>query len=128
MEARRWVTEYLNRVEESHMKITKAESFILHVPIMPPITDAINVATHWGVTGVRIYTDEGIVGYGYTGTCAKGDEMIADTIDRYYAPVLTGKDPFLVKQLWDEMRFGSMHWIGRAGIAHMALAAVDIAL
>ncbi|GAE08780.1 hypothetical protein [Paenibacillus sp. JCM 10914] len=42
------------------MKITKAESFILHVPITPPITDAINVATHWGVTGVRIETDEAL--------------------------------------------------------------------
>ena len=72
------------------MKITSAESFILHVPITPPITDAINVATHWGVTGIRIHTDEGITGYGYTGTCANGDEMIAQTIDRYYAPALIG--------------------------------------
>ncbi|WP_152392858.1 mandelate racemase/muconate lactonizing enzyme family protein [Paenibacillus guangzhouensis] len=110
------------------MKITKAESFILHVPITPPITDAINVATHWGVTGMRIYTDEGITGYGYTGTCAQGDEMIAATIDRYYAKKLIGKDPFMVKQIWDELRYGEMHWIGRAGVTHMALAAVDIAL
>jgi L-alanine-DL-glutamate epimerase-like enolase superfamily enzyme len=57
------------------MKIKKAESFILHVPITPPITDAINVATHWGLAGVRIYTDEGITGCGYTGTCARGDEV-----------------------------------------------------
>ncbi|MBB3131310.1 L-alanine-DL-glutamate epimerase-like enolase superfamily enzyme [Paenibacillus rhizosphaerae] len=110
------------------MKIIKAESFILHVPITPPITDAINVATHWGVTGIRIYTDEGITGYGYTGTCAQGDEMIAATIDRYYAKKLIGKDPFMVKQIWDELRYGEMHWIGRAGVTHMALAAVDIAL
>ncbi|SDX74333.1 mandelate racemase/muconate lactonizing enzyme family protein [Paenibacillus sp. CF384] len=110
------------------MKIVSAQSFILHVPITPPITDAINVATHWGVTGIKIQTDEGITGYGYTGTTAKGDEMIADTIDRYYAPVLIGKDPTMIKQIWDELRFGPMHWIGRAGITHMALAAVDIAL
>ncbi|UKS30862.1 mandelate racemase/muconate lactonizing enzyme family protein [Paenibacillus sp. HWE-109] len=110
------------------MKIVKVESFILHVPLNPPITDAINSPTHWGLPGVRIYTDEGIVGYGYTGTCANGDQMIADTIDHYYAPVLLGKDPFMVKGIWDELRFGKMHWIGRAGITHMALAAVDIAL
>ncbi|CAK4858069.1 unnamed protein product [Aphanomyces euteiches] len=54
--------------------------------------------------------------------------MITDTIDDYYAPVLLGKDPFMVKEIWDELRFGKMHWIGRAGITHMALAAVDIAL
>lgn len=110
------------------MKMTKVETFVLHVPIDPPITDAINVATHWGLAGVRIYTDEGYVGYGYTGTCAHGDDMIVDTIERYYAPELIGKDPFMVKEIWDMLRYGKMHWIGRAGIAHMALAAVDIAL
>ncbi|SFJ54185.1 Mandelate racemase / muconate lactonizing enzyme, N-terminal domain [Paenibacillus sp. UNC496MF] len=99
----------------------------MHVPITPPITDAINVATHWGVTGVRIETDEGITGYWYTGTTAKGDKMIADTIDLYYAPALVGKDPTMIKQIWDELRFGPMHWIGRAGVTHMAQAAVDIA-
>lgn len=110
------------------MKITKVETFVLHVPIRPPITDAINAASHWGLPGVRIYTDEGFVGYGYTGTCAFGDEMIVETIQRYYAPELIGKDPFMVREIWDAQRFGKMHWVGRAGIAHMALAAVDIAL
>ncbi|TLS48697.1 mandelate racemase/muconate lactonizing enzyme family protein [Paenibacillus antri] len=110
------------------MKIVNVESFVLHVPLTPPITDAINSPTHWGLPGVRITTDEGIVGYGYTGTCAYGDDLIAGAIDRYYAPVLLGKDPFMVKELWDGMRFGQLHWVGRAGIAHMALAAVDIAL
>ncbi len=110
------------------MIITGVEPFILHVPITPPITDAINAATHWGLAGVRIFTDEGLTGCGYTGTCAYGDEMITQTIERYYAPELIGKDPFMVKGIWDELRFGKMHWIGRAGITHMALAAVDIAL
>ncbi len=110
------------------MKITKVETFVLHVPIEPPIEDSINHASHWGVTGCNIYTDEGIFGTGYTGTTANGDEMIVDTIDRYYAPVLVGQDPFNVKKIWDELRFGKMHWVGRAGITHMALAAVDIAL
>ena len=40
---------------------------------------------------------------------------------------LIGKDPFMVRELWDDMRFGKMHWIGRSGVTHMALAAVDIA-
>lgn len=110
------------------MKITDVKSFVLHVPIVPPISDAINTASHWGLAGVRIYTDEGFVGYGYTGTCALGDELITKTIDQYYAPLLIGKDPYLVREIWDELHFGAMHWIGRAGVTHMALAAVDIAL
>ena len=40
---------------------------------------------------------KGYVGYGYTGTCAHGDDMIVDTIERYYAPELIGKDPFMVR-------------------------------
>lgn len=110
------------------MKIIDVESFVLHVPITPMITDAINAATHWGLAGVRIFTEEGIIGCGYTGTTAFGDEMITKTIDQYYREVLIGKDPFMVKEIWDELRFGKMHWIGRAGVTHMALAAVDIAL
>jgi L-alanine-DL-glutamate epimerase-like enolase superfamily enzyme len=110
------------------VKITRVETFVLHVPIDPPITDSINQASHWGVTGVNIYTDEGMFGTGCTGTTAFGDEMIIKTIEQYYAPVLIGQDPFNVKKIWDDLRFGKMHWIGRAGITHMALAAVDIAL
>lgn len=110
------------------MKITKIETFILQVPLNPPIKDAINAPTHWGLPGVRIFTDENIIGYGYTGTTAYGDEMITDTIDRYYAPELIGMDPFMVKEIWDKLHFGKLHWIGRSGITHMAMAAVDIAL
>ena len=69
------------------MKITKVESFVLHVPITPPITDAINIATHWGLAGVRILRTKALLAYGYTGTCAHGDDMIVDTIDKYYAPL-----------------------------------------
>jgi L-alanine-DL-glutamate epimerase-like enolase superfamily enzyme len=110
------------------MKITKVETFVIHVPITPPISDSITACTHWGLAGCHIYTDEGIFGTGFTGTSAQGDDMIVDTIDKYYTPILIGRDPFEVKKLWEEMRFGKMHWLGRAGIAHMALAAVDIAL
>src|SRR5262249_27020591 len=101
---------------------------VLHVPIQPPITDAINAASHWGLPGVRIFTDEGFVGYGYTGTCAHGDDMIVDTIERYYAPELIGKDPFMVREIWDALRFGKMYWCGSAGLTVTALAALDIAL
>ena len=104
------------------------ESFVLHVPLDPPIADAINAPTHWGLPGVRLFTDEGITGYGFTGTCAQGDELIAEAIERYYAPVLLGRDPCMVREIWDALRYGNLHWIGRAGVTHMALAAVDIAL
>ncbi|HEX9277324.1 MAG TPA: mandelate racemase/muconate lactonizing enzyme family protein [Casimicrobiaceae bacterium] len=110
------------------MRITRVEPFVLHVPPARKIADSVNSVEAWGVTGVRLFTDEGLVGTGYTGTCGKGDELIATTIGTYYAPALVGKDPFMVRQIWDELRWGPMHWVGRAGVVHMALAAVDIAL
>lgn len=110
------------------MKIISVEPFIVHVPINPPIEDSINTASHWGLSGVNIYTDEGVFGTGFTGTNGFGDHMIADVIEHYYKPILLNRDPFEVKKIWEEMRFGKMHWVGRSGITQMALAAVDIAL
>jgi L-alanine-DL-glutamate epimerase-like enolase superfamily enzyme len=39
-----------------------------------------------------------------------------------------GRDPFEVTLLWEELQWGDLHWVGRAGVTQMALAAVDIAL
>lgn len=110
------------------MKIIRVEGFILQVPIRRPIEDSIHHVGTWGVPGARINTDDGLTGIGYTGTHARGDDLIRTAIERYYGPVLIGKDPFQVKQLWTELYMGPLRWVGRSGIATMAQAAVDIAL
>lgn len=110
------------------MKISRVEGFIVQVPIRRPIEDSIHHVGTWGVPGARITTDEGVVGIGYTGTHARGDDLIRTAIERYYGPVLLGRDPFQVKQLWDEIYMGPLRWVGRSGISTMAQAAVDIAL
>ena len=53
------------------MKITSVEPFILHAPVnVPSISDSTHRITHWGIVGVKIGTDDGLFGYGYTGTHA----------------------------------------------------------
>ena len=53
------------------MKIKSIEPFILHVPLnVDSISDSTNSITHWGIVGARIVTDDGLEGYGYTGTHA----------------------------------------------------------
>ncbi len=110
------------------MKITRVETFIVHVPLRLPINDSSSHVTHWGVPGVLLHTDEGLTGTGYSGTHAVGDELITGVIERHYGPRLIGKDPFNVRQIWEDLHWEPLHWIGRVGITTMAHAAIDIAL
>jgi L-alanine-DL-glutamate epimerase-like enolase superfamily enzyme len=110
------------------VRITEVESFVLHVPIPRFVTDSFNQAATWGLPGVLVRTDEGLVGTGYTSTLSHGDYAIKDVIDRYYVPRLLGADPLLHQRIWEDLYWSDAHWVGRAGITQMALAAVDIAL
>jgi L-alanine-DL-glutamate epimerase-like enolase superfamily enzyme len=110
------------------LKITKVDAFILRVPLGRKVADSFNATEHVGMPGVRIHTDTGLVGTGFTTTLGSGDDLIRGAIATYYTPVLMGRDPFYVKQLWHELYWSSLHWIGRQGITTMAMAAVDVAL
>jgi L-alanine-DL-glutamate epimerase-like enolase superfamily enzyme len=110
------------------MKITKVESFIVHIPIGFNVADSHYQMGNWGFPGLKIYTDQGVVGTGYTGTHCAGDEMIKQTIDQYYAPLLIGENPLYVKRLWDKLHGGNLHQVGRTGLIRLAHSAVDIAL
>lgn len=110
------------------MKIVDVETFILHVEIPRLVTDAFNRADRWGLPGVLVRTDDGLVGTGYTSTLSHGDRAITQVIDDYYAPLLTGEDPRDTQRHWERLYWSDAHWVGRTGITQMALAAVDIAL
>lgn len=114
------------------MTIAKVEPFILHVPVTgSSISDSTHTLSHWGVVGVRITTSDGFVGTGFTGTHADlaGDRLVTACIASCYAELLTGEDEADITRLWQKIaRHPPMQWIGRAGISHIALGAVDIAL
>ena len=110
------------------MRITAVTPFVLRVPLARAIADAINHVPHWGVPGVLVETDEGLVGTGYSGTHSWGDELFADVIGGTFADVLIDADPLQIKLLWDRLHWSNLHWVGRAGVVSMAHAAVDIAL
>jgi L-alanine-DL-glutamate epimerase-like enolase superfamily enzyme len=114
------------------MKITAVEPFILHVPLaLGSISDSTHAVTHWGVVGVRIRTASGLEGYGFTGTHAHlaSDRLITSCISTCYAELLIGEDANDTQRLWQRLaRLPPVQWVGRAGITHLALAAVDIAL
>ena len=117
------------------MKISKIETFILHVPVTGNhIADAMHSITHWGVPGCVIHTDEGLAGYGFAGTHGHlpTDKLITDCIAGTYAPLLVGEVLETredIARLWKRLyHFPPAQWVGRSGITHLGLAAVDVAL
>jgi L-alanine-DL-glutamate epimerase-like enolase superfamily enzyme len=114
------------------MKITRLEPIILHAPVTRGgIADSTHKLSHWGAPGVAIHTDDGLVGYGFSGTHAHlpTDRLIVDCIVHSYGPLLLGADPREVLALWEKLHKQSeIYWVGRSGITHLALGAIDIAL
>jgi L-alanine-DL-glutamate epimerase-like enolase superfamily enzyme len=110
------------------MNITGAESFLLNVPIGKNIADSMQSVTHLEFVGLTVDTDEGFSGTGYTVTVGHGGSVIQNAIDTLYVGDLIGKDPFNVREIWQQLYYGKSHWIGRAGATTMAQSATDIAL
>lgn len=114
------------------MNIVKLEPLILHAPVTRgAIADSTHSLSHWGAPGVAIYADTGHVGYGFCGTHAHlpTDRLIVDCIVHAFGPLLLGEDPREVRALWEKLyRQPEIRWVGRAGITHLALGAIDIAL
>src|SRR3546814_16134187 len=91
------------------MRITSVEPFILHAPIARgAISDSTNTITHWGIVGARITTDDGLDGYGFTGTHAHlaSDRLIAACIGDCYAPLLLGEDAAAGDRWWLQPEIG----------------------
>ena len=114
------------------MQITRLEPIILHAPVTRDgIADSTHTLTHWGAPGVCVHTDNGLRGYGFTGTHAHlaTDRLIVACIVESFGPLLIGRDPREVVALWESLhRSPAISWVGRAGITHLAQSAVDIAL
>jgi L-alanine-DL-glutamate epimerase-like enolase superfamily enzyme len=114
------------------MKIQSVEPFILHLPLTSDsISDSTHSITHWGVVGAVVTTTDGLKGYGFTGTHAHlaSDRLITACIRDCYAPLLIGEDASDTTRLWTKLaRHPALQWVGRAGITHLALAAIDVAL
>lgn len=108
-------------------RITSIETYALAVPLARPIADATAAMQSWIVPVVEIRTADGLVGTGISGVhCAP--ELLCDVIDRYYAPALLESSSQDIQGTWKRLYWLPTHWVGRAGVVHMALAMVDIAL
>jgi galactonate dehydratase len=73
---------------------------------------------------VRIHTDSGLIGLGET---YPWPEAEAAVVRRALAPLLLGRDPSRIDELWADM-FRAINYSGWAGAEIRAISAVDMAL
>lgn len=110
------------------MKITKVSADLYQVPVHRDMRDAIRHFNKMDVIFVRVETDEGITGHGFTySIIPHGAREICSVIKTSIHSLINGMNPLNNEQVWYEM-WRRMDWVGRGGIAVLALAAVDIAV
>ena len=110
------------------MKITRIDTAFYRFPAHRKIADAIQEFTHMEVISAVIHTDDdATTGFGYGYTIGRGGKAVKVFLDTEYVPLMLGEDANDIERLWEKMWWGP-HWVGRGGIASLAMAAIDIAL
>src|SRR5256885_2826997 len=108
------------------MKITKVEALAISIPLRSAVSDAVRLITHRDHLIVRISTESGLTGEGFT-LGYDGSEAMVSMVDTIFRPILEGSDAFEAERLWAEMYRQSIQ-AGRRGAAVRAISAIDIAL
>ncbi len=108
------------------MKISNVEAFAISIPLRTAVSDAVRQITHRDHLVVRIHTDNGLEGVGFSLGYDGSTAMVA-LVDSIYRPILTGANAFHSEYLWSDMYRQSIQ-AGRRGAALRTLSAIDIAL
>lgn len=110
------------------MKITAVQTDYYRVPLPVVLTDSTHgEMSYFELVTVRIRTDDGAEGMGYTYAVNMGGAAIHSLIERDLKPLLLGSDPTLIEYLWEKM-WWALHYVGRGGMAVFAISAIDVAL
>jgi L-alanine-DL-glutamate epimerase-like enolase superfamily enzyme len=102
---------------------------IVMVDLKPKVkrTDAIQSFVSQETPIVRIRTDDGAIGTGYTYTIGTGGHSVVALLQRHLAPLLIGRDPAMIEQIWRDLMFHT-HATAVGAITSLALCAIDTAL
>ncbi len=111
------------------LKITRIETTLVRIPLPRNFGGSVYNVLDKNAIITRIHTDHGPIG-----ECINGEggadihRLIAQTIQNELAPMLVGKDPTRIEELWTLM-WGITHFMGRDRRASVrAIACVDSAL
>jgi L-alanine-DL-glutamate epimerase-like enolase superfamily enzyme len=110
------------------MQIKDIQCRLYRIPLPVVLSDA----THgempdFELITVRIRTESGMEGVGYTYTVGAGGKAIQTLINHDIKEILLGSDARGIESLWWDM-WHRLHWVGRGGIVVFAISAVDVAL
>src|SRR6266540_589928 len=108
------------------MKISKVEALAISIPLRAAVSDAVRRITHRDHLIVRILTEDGFAGEGFT-LGYDGSKAMVSMVDTIFRPILEGANAFEAEYLWAEMYRQSIQ-AGRRGAALRAISAIDIAL
>ena len=108
-------------------RITEVE--ILQVDLESKVKrgDAIQAFPKQETPMVRIRTDDGLEGTGYTYTIGTGGSSVVALLRDHLAPQLIGRDPAMIEQIWQHLFFHT-HATAVGAITSLALCAIDTAL
>ncbi|MGH7829276.1 MAG: mandelate racemase/muconate lactonizing enzyme family protein, partial [Candidatus Binatia bacterium] len=110
------------------MKIADVTTIRLRAPLPPEghYRSRSGLRTFRGTVLVRVETDEGIVGFG---SCSGNEAVVEAIIGRALKPLLIGKDPLRIDELWENTALGGgFAERGSKTIAAIARSGVDVAL
>ncbi len=107
--------------------IKQIEVTVTRVPLHNPVAFSNRVVQAREYCLVRVFSDNGTTGIGYSYAVNTSGRILAAAIEEVFAPILLERDSLEVELLWKEM-YQEALLIGRAGAAMRALSAVDIAL
>lgn len=108
-------------------RITRVE--ILQVDLVPLVkrTDAIQSFVKQETPMVRITTDDGLTGTGYSYTVGSGGSAVVALLRDHLCPRLIGRNPLEIEAIWKDLFF-STHSTAVGAITALALATIDTAL
>ncbi|MBP1933311.1 mandelate racemase/muconate lactonizing enzyme family protein [Ammoniphilus resinae] len=109
------------------MKIIKAELFMIVLKPKVKRTDAIQSFEAQETPIVRLTTESGQFGEGYTYTIGTGGSSIVALLKDHLLPKLIGRDATMIESIWHDLLM-STHATSVGAITSLALTAIDTAL
>jgi len=108
-------------------RIDRVDLFMVDLPPKVRRVDAIQSFVSQETPMLRIHADDGCEGVGYSYTIGTGGRSVMALLEHHLAPLLIGRDPAMVEQIWRDMLFAT-HATAVGAITSLALACIDTAL
>ncbi len=108
-------------------RIEQVEIFMLDLVPKGRRVDAIQSFVSQETPMLRLRTDDGAEGVGYSYTIGTGGRSVMALLRHHLAPRLIGRDPDMIEQIWRDLFFAT-HATAVGAITALALACVDTAL